>query len=51
MPPPKQNPIAATFFPGSRRLSSVTPGLMSATKRAVGTAYSAAIWSAAVRRR
>jgi hypothetical protein len=45
MPPPKQKPVAATFFPGSRGRSSVTPASMSATKRAGGAAPSAAIAS------
>ena len=36
MPPPKQKPVAATFFPGSRRRSSVTPAFMSATNREAG---------------
>ena len=45
MPPPKQKPMAATFFPGTRRRSSVTPAFMSATNRDGGTAPSAAIAS------
>ena len=34
MPPPKQNPIAPTFAPGTGARSSSTPAFMSATKRA-----------------
>ena len=45
MPPPKQKPVAATFFPGTRRRSSVTPAFMSATNRDGGTAPSAAMAS------
>ena len=45
MPPPKQKPVAATRFPGSRRRSSVTPAFRSATKREGGTAPSAAMTS------
>ena len=40
MPPPKQKPVAATFFPGRRRRSSVTPAFMSATNRDGGAAPS-----------
>ena len=46
IPPPKQKPVAPIFFAGRRRLSSVTPHFMSATKREVGTPYSAAIAAA-----
>jgi len=45
MPPPKQKPVAATFFFGSRRRISDTPAFMSATKRDGGTAPSAAMAS------
>ena len=37
MPPPKQKPIAASFFRLTRRSSSVTAAFMSASKRSAGS--------------
>jgi len=43
MPPPKQNPTAASFFPGTRRVSSSMPAFMSATNRSCGALLSALV--------